>query len=146
MKPREVFLSHATADKVLARRVLRALESHEVPVWFAPYRLIGSQKWHDEIGKALERCDWFVVLLSSSSVRSKWVKNELLFALNESRFDDHIVPVLIEACDWKNFSWTLGAIQRVDMATDFRRGMTELLRVWNLSDDGASRPRNPGRR
>lgn len=139
MRPREVFLSHATADKVLAQRVLRVLESNGIPVWFAPYQLIGSQVWHDEIGKALQRCDWFVLLLSGSSVQSKWVKNELLFALNEPRFDGRIVPVRIAACDWKSFSWTLGAIQHVDMTGDFPSGTAALLRVFGVDEDGAPR-------
>lgn len=142
MRPREVFLSHATADKLLARRLLRSLESHDIPVWFAPYKLIGSQRWHDEIGKALQRCDWFVLVLSRASVRSRWVKNELLFALNEPRLDDRIVPVLIEPCDWKEFSWTLGAIQHVDLTGDFRSGMVELLRVFGIADE-TSPPAKP---
>jgi hypothetical protein len=148
MRPREVFLSHATADKVVARRVLRRLESHGIPVWFAPYKLIGSQRWHDEIGKALQRCDWFLLLLSRSSVRSRWVKNELLFALNEPRLDDRIVPVLIEPCDWKEFSWTLGAIQHVDLTGDFPSGMVDLLRVFGITEgtQPADKPRRKRRR
>jgi hypothetical protein len=130
MRPREIFLSHATADKAFARRLIRALEARKLKVWFAPYRLVGSQKWHDEIGKALLRCDWFVLLLSKSSIRSRWVKNELLYALNESRLEDRIVPVLTEECAWRDLSWTLGAIQRVDFRPGFDEGVAELLRIW----------------
>jgi hypothetical protein len=143
MRPREVFLSHATADRVLAQRIIRSLGAHRIRVWYAPYKLIGSQTWHDQIGAALERCDWFVVLLSKSSVRSRWVKNELLFALNEPTLEDRIVPVLIQDCDWRRLSWTLGAIQRVDFRGDFRVGTAALLRVWGL---GADPPRRRGNR
>jgi hypothetical protein len=145
VRPREVFLSHASADKALARRVIRALESQGVRVWFAPYRLVGSQRWHDEIGKALGRCDWFVLLLSNSSIRSRWVKNELLFALNEPRLEDRIVPVLIEDCAWRELSWTLGAIQRVDLRPGFEAGMADLLRVWGLDPKAKGRTRRPRR-
>lgn len=34
----------------------------------------GAQEWHDEIGAALDRCDWFPVVLSPQSVASRWVK------------------------------------------------------------------------
>jgi hypothetical protein len=37
----------------------------------------GAQQWHDEIGTALKRCDWFLLVLSPQSVRSMWVKHEL---------------------------------------------------------------------
>lgn len=146
MRPREVFLSHATADKELAQSVIRELESCGVTVWFAPYRLLGSQKWHDEIGKALRRCDWFVLLLSRVSVQSKWVKNELLYVLNEPRLDERIVPVLMEDCDLEKLSWTLGAIQRVDMRPGFEHGVSELLRVWGIPNQKPERKRKQRRR
>ena len=132
MRPREVFVSHATADRAIAQRIIRALGTRRIRTWYAPYRLIGSQKWHDQIGAALARCDWFAVLLSGASVRSRWVKNELLFVLNEPRLDDRIVPILVEDCAWRRLSWTLGAIQRVDFRNDFEAGMASLLRVWDV--------------
>ncbi len=132
MRPREVFVSHATADKALAQRVIRALSRRRIRTWYAPYRLVGSQKWHDQIGAALSRCDWFALVLSPSSVRSRWVKNELLFALNESRLEDRIVPILAVDCDWRRLSWTLGAIQHVDFRGGFHEGMDALLKVWGL--------------
>lgn len=141
MRPREVFLSHAAADKALARRVIRALEDHGIGVWYAPYRLVGSQRWHDEIGKALARCDWFVLLLTRSSVRSRWVKNELLFALDEPDLEDRIVPVLAEECDWRRLSWTLGAIQRVELRPGSKEGMAPLLQVWGLDPESRKPPR-----
>jgi hypothetical protein len=39
-----------------------------------------AQQWHDEIGAALRRCDWFVLVLSPHTVESIWVKRELLFS------------------------------------------------------------------
>jgi len=144
MRPREVFLSHASADKALARRVIRALEAQRIDVWFAPYRLVGSQRWHDEIGRALQRCDWFVLLLSKNSVRSRWVKNEVLFALNEPTLADRIVPVLTEDCEWRRLSWTLGSIQRVDFRPGLQEGLADLLRVWKI--DASETPRKRKRR
>lgn len=71
-RPREVFLSHAHQDSALARKIQRALRRDRIKFWFAPHRIVGSQRWHDEIGKALRRCDWFLLLLSPNAVRSKW--------------------------------------------------------------------------
>lgn len=58
------------------------LKRHGVPVWYSRVNIRGAQQRHDEIGAALRRCDWFAVLLSPHSVRSMWVKRELLFALS----------------------------------------------------------------
>ena len=85
MGPREVFLSHSHQDRTFASRLSETLRRHGVPVWYSRDRIQGAQQWHDEIGRALNRCDWFAVLLTPSTVRSDWVKRELLFALQKKR-------------------------------------------------------------
>jgi hypothetical protein len=132
-RPREVFLSHAHEDGALARKIQRALRRDRIKFWFAPHGIIGSQRWHDEIGKALRRCDWFLLLLSPNAVRSKWVKHELLFALSSDHYENRIVPVLHRNCQFAKLSWTLEQIQRVDFRTDFAAGLEDLRRVWGLA-------------
>lgn len=132
MRPREVFLSHASKDRAFARKLCAAFRAHKIKFWFAPYRIVGSQRWHDEIGKALNRCDWFLLVLSPAAVRSKWVKHELLFALGEDRYEDRIVPVVYKSCQFKRLSWTLAQIQYVDFREDFQEGCREIRRVWGL--------------
>lgn len=130
--PREVFLSHSTKDRRFAKRIERVLRSHGVPVWYSGTNIVGAKQWHDEIGKALRRCDWLVVVLSPHSVKSQWVKRELLYALNDARYDTRIVPVSFKPCNHMNLSWTLGEFQFVDFTTDFDEGCRSLLRIWGL--------------
>lgn len=130
--PREAFLSHAGADREIAGRLARVLAAHHVPVWYSPRNIVGAQQWHDEIGTALLRCDWFLLLLSPNSVRSKWVKRELLYALEDERYDGHIVPLLDRYCDFAALSWTLKQFQIVNFADDFETGCRSLLRIWGL--------------
>lgn len=130
--PREVFLSHSAKDRRFAGRIARVLRSHGIPVWYSRTNILGAKQWHDEIGRALGRCDWFAVVLSPNSVRSQWVKRELVYALNEARYDNRIVPILYKACQHANLSWTLGEFQFVDFARDFDQGCRSLLRVWGL--------------
>lgn len=135
MKPKELFLSHSSDNKKLANGVAETLRNHGVPVWFSPTNIRTSQQWHDEIGKALRRCDWFLVLLSRSSVKSKWVKMELSFALNHSQYDDHIIPVKIDTCDHEDLSWTLGVFQMAKLNASKHEGFTEILNTWGLGFD-----------
>jgi hypothetical protein len=72
--PREVFLSHVSGNRDMATRIAGTLRRHGVPVWYSVSDIRGAQQWHDEIGAALRRCDWFLLLLSPSSVESMWVK------------------------------------------------------------------------
>ena len=130
--PNEVFLSHSSADRAFANRIAEILRRHGIAVWFSQTDIIGAQQWHDQIGNALKRCDWFVLLLSPNSVRSDWVKRELLFALNEHRYAERIIPVLIEPCDHDQLSWTLSSLQFVDFTGEFQDGCRALLRIWGL--------------
>lgn len=75
--PSEVFLSHAHQDKELAIQVAATLTRHGIPVWYSPTNILGAQQWHDEIGAALQRCDWFAVILSPAAVESKGSRENL---------------------------------------------------------------------
>ena len=132
MHPAEVFLSHSSQDREMAGRVAEMLCAHGVPVWFSETNIVGAQQWHDEIGAALHRCDWFLVLLSPDAVSSKWVKRELLFALNNDRYKDRIVPIRYRDCDFKQLSWTLDQSEMVDLSGEFTAGCRELLRIWGI--------------
>src|SRR5207302_5970780 len=79
--PQEVFLSHSSKDREIASRIADVLRDRGVPVWYSETNLRGAQQWHDEIGQALKRCDWFLLILSKPATRSKWVKRELMYAL-----------------------------------------------------------------
>jgi len=81
--PHEVFLSHSSEDRDFASLLADKLRRHGIPVWYSQTNIIGAQQWHDEIGAALQRCDWFAVVLSPQSVESMWVKRELLNALEQ---------------------------------------------------------------
>ena len=130
--PSEVFLSHSSLDRSVANGVNDLLRRHGVPVWYSPSEMRGAQQWHDEIGHALRRCDWFVVLLSPNSVQSVWIKRELMYALRANRYEERIVPVLIEPCDYDQLSWTLSSLQLVNLFSDFENGCRDLLRIWGI--------------
>lgn len=130
--PQEVFLSHSSADRGFVTRLAEVVRRHGVPVWYSDDNILGAQQWHDEIGAALGRCDWLVLVLSPSSVASRWVKMELLYSLQQDRFDRHIVPILYRPCDHAELSWTLASLQMVDFQNDFDEGCAALLRIWGI--------------
>ena len=130
--PREVFLSHSAKDRHLSETIAQVLRDHGVPVWHSGTNIVGAKQWHDEIGNALRRCDWLVVILSPHSVKSEWVKRELVYALNDARYNMHIVPLSLKPCKHLELSWTLGEFQFVDFTKDFRKGYRSLLRIWGL--------------
>jgi hypothetical protein len=128
--PHELFISHASSDTQFVNRLIRVLNRHRIRFWYSRSHLVGAQQWHDEIGKALSRCDWFLLILSPAAVRSVWVKRELRYALETKRYNDRIIPVLLRACEYGELSWTLDAIQMIDFAEDFEQGCRALFRIW----------------
>jgi hypothetical protein len=129
-----VFLSHASEDSHFTIRLADALSKQNVPFWFSKQHIRGGQQWHDEIGAALRKCDWFAVVLTPSSVRSVWVKRELLYALNDVRLRNRIIPILRKKCRHDDLSWTLASFQMIDFTGEFDQGCSNLLRIWNLPD------------
>jgi len=135
MIPKELFLSHSSKNLKAASSLAEVIRVHGVPVWYSTTNIRGAQRWHDEIGRALRRCDWFLLLLSKAAVTSKWVKHELTYALNHSQYEDHILPVMIEQCDYEKLSWTLDEFQMIFLKQDEEKALTELLATWGLGYD-----------
>lgn len=138
MPPREVFLSHSSHDREMAERIAVLLREHGVPTFYSPTNIVGAQQWQDEILRALQRCDWFVVLISPEATNSMWVKREVAYALSDPRYQNTIVPLNYRPCDLGSLAW-LKIYQFVDLQGDFPASCRELLRVWGvgLKADGA---------
>jgi hypothetical protein len=130
--PGKLFLSHASADRPFVSKLATFLTVRKIPFWYSKRHLVGAQQWHDEIGKALQSCDWFLVVISPAAVRSKWVKRELMYALNEDRYENRIIPLLYKPCDAEALSWTLASLQRVDFSKGFDKSCDELVKIWGI--------------
>ena len=130
--PTEVFVSHSHVDQPFAERLVGVLRRHQIPVRYSDTDIQGARQWHDEIGKALQRCDWFIVVLSPNSVVSMWVKRELMYALEHDRFEGRIAPLMHRACDYDPLSWTLSQLQMIDFTRSCDDGCRDLLRIWDV--------------
>jgi hypothetical protein len=115
----------------MAERIAGVLRDHGVPAFFSPSDLIGAQQWQNEILAALQRCDWFLVLLSPDAIESMWGRRETSYALNDRRYENRIVPLRYRECDLGPLDW-LRLSQFVDFRGDFDAGCRDLLRVWGL--------------
>jgi TIR domain len=132
MLPEEVFLSHSDRNRPFVTELAAMMRRHGIPIWCNPTNILWAQQWHDEIGAALRRCDWFVLILSPNAVESIWVKRELLFSPQQNRFKDKSSPLLYQPCAYERLSWTLSLFQMVDFTPTFEQGFRDLLRMWGL--------------
>lgn len=130
--PSEIFISHSSKNPSFVSRLEQVLTAHGLKSFMSKTGIRGAQEWHDEIGTALRRCDWFLLILSPQSVRSVWVKRELIYALQENRYKERIIPILYRNCDQDALSWTLSAIEWVDFRKDFHQACEKLLSIWRV--------------
>ena len=130
--PQEVFLSHSSLDGQFVNDLVAVLRRHGIPVWYSQTNILGAQQWQAEIGAALQRCDWFAVILSPQSANSMWVKRELSYALQQNRFDSRIVPITYQPSDFEQLSWTLSTFQMVNFTGSVDDGYRDLLRIWGV--------------
>ena len=134
--PHEIFLSHSSRDRKRAADLTAVLRGHGLNVWYSDTNIQNAKQWHDEIGKALIRCDWFIVLLSIHSIASEWVKMELMYALRKEKYREHILPIVIQKCDYEDLSWTLDSFQLVDCANGKGINYPTVLNTWGIGFKG----------
>ena len=74
----------------------------------------------------------YLLVLSKNALKSKWVKRELNYALEDDRYNDRILSIVRTPGDYFDLSWTLSSYQRVDFTGDFGEACASLLRVWGV--------------
>jgi hypothetical protein len=59
-----------------------------VRCWFAPHKIQGGKKVHEQIDEAIRIYDWLLLILSEQSMESEWVKTEIAHA-RRKELDEH---------------------------------------------------------
>ncbi|MET7872591.1 toll/interleukin-1 receptor domain-containing protein [Streptomyces cyaneofuscatus] len=104
-----VFLSYAVQDEPEARRLEQALALTGIDIWTDKMLRAGDQ-WARVISEALENADVILVLISPSSLASKWVAREWQIAL--ARFK-RVIPVLVNGATYADLPPALATIQGI---------------------------------
>lgn len=93
-----VFISYSSTDKVLARRLADSLSLYAVPVFLDERQILIGDSIPARIYEALERATHVMYLVSSSSIQSRWVQEELSVAKTRQMQARgcRILPILIE--------------------------------------------------
>ena len=102
---KSIFLSHNHADKDFVRKLARDLENHGVVCWVDEAELKIGDSLIEKIREGIDSVDYFAVVLSSNSIQSPWVKNELDVAMNHhiSGKKIKVLPLKLEDCDFPGF-------------------------------------------
>ncbi len=131
-----VFMSYSTKDKDWVEKHLTIpLRKNQVDVFFSKDTISPADKWQKTIGEGLNNCNWFIIVISQNSVRSEWVEEELMYALDRNALKGRIVPVIMDDTSPNEVSWRLKSIQWVDMSGNDPDALQKIL---DLIQDGGS--------
>ena len=137
----KVFISYSTADRSFSESLATALRDHGLSVWYDQWEIKVGDSIVGKITEGISAADALVVVLSSTSIRSKWVLEELNAATMRLMADSNVMllPVLREQCDIPSL---LRHRRYADFTERFEHGLVDLLeallplnRLWtNLAD------------
>jgi hypothetical protein len=71
------FISYSTKDQKFADRLYSDLQNKGVRCWFAPHDIQGGKKIHEQIDEAIKIHEKLLLILSTASMESEWVKTEI---------------------------------------------------------------------
>lgn len=100
-KAPRVFISHSSQDRDFVHTLVSNLKNLGLSIWVDYAELQVGDSIVTGISNALREADYFMVILSRASIKSRWMTAELNFALMEelSGRGIAILPVLIEDCE-----------------------------------------------
>ncbi|MEN3977201.1 toll/interleukin-1 receptor domain-containing protein [Emcibacter sp. SYSU 3D8] len=73
----KVFLSYASEDRELAKRIAEELQANGIEIWWAEWELGAGDSIRRKIDAGLGGCTHFIVLLSPTSITRPWVNEEI---------------------------------------------------------------------
>lgn len=86
----KIFISYSRDDQPWVSSFAQALENSGYQVWWDP-NILPGQDYHDIIQRSLDEADVIIVVWSSNSINSKWVRAEANQAFEKGR----LVPIVI---------------------------------------------------
>ena len=97
----EVFISHNSKDKEIARRLSGDLSMLGCDTWIDEAEIRVGDSLIEKIREGIDKVEYLVVLLSKSSIESEWVKKEVEIAMNQEIENKSVkvIPVLLDNID-----------------------------------------------
>ena len=119
----QVFISYSRRDIEFVQRLAEDLQAAGLTVWYDLSGLDGGTQWGIEIQSAIEKSQYFLVVLSPSSLASKWVQREFLYAED---FEIKVIPLQYQPC---RLPMWLRDVQLIDMqGENYRNNFGRLLK------------------
>jgi eukaryotic-like serine/threonine-protein kinase len=121
------FISYSREDSEFVLRLAADLRQAGARIWLDQLDITPGTPWDSMIEQALREAASMLLVLSTASVKSENVRNEISFALQEKKT---IIPILRQDCA---VPLQLHRLQRIDCRTDYARGLNAVLRELGVT-------------
>ncbi len=139
-----VFSSHSALDRQSVEAgIIEPLQANSIDTWYSTDEIVGGEQWQKSILEGIEKCQWFLVALSPSSVSSDWVKAEVELAFRRLT-PGHIVPVVLKACDSSQCHVKLPLLHHIDFRSDKEKALGRLVAIFSEKSAKPSRVQEKG--
>lgn len=98
----KIFISYSHKDKQQVQNIVKKIKDAGHDIWIDESRLSISDAISSAIQKNIQNSDYVIVFLSSNSVDSKWVRQEIYEALYQELKNRELklIPCLIDDCEF----------------------------------------------
>jgi hypothetical protein len=125
MVMKKIFVSYSHEDASPATQITRALEEAGFRLWIDQQEIRPGDSFLERMNEGLEDASYFLLLLSSAAVSSRWVTKEWMATLASGgtviipvRLDDTPLPLLLRD------------VVYVDMRPNMHAGVEEIVRFF----------------
>ena len=121
----DIFISYSSKDIHTAYRIYERLKQ-EYKVWFDKIEILAGDNIIERVFEGINKSRFLVVLLTSHSVESKWVTEELSAGKVRELENNKIIilPLLYEDCKIPEY---LSSKRYIDFRESFEKGIDELI-------------------
>ena len=147
MKP-YVFISYSADTESYARQLTLALERADVRTWVAFRDLGPGARWSDEIEKAIQESDWFVILAKSGAESTPYQDLEWRRALTGTWENPkkRILPVIFGTGKIAPFQgWVPLNIQDPEVSPEWTEAVCDVLKLRAGAQSLSAERTEPGR-
>lgn len=140
----QLFISYAQKDAGLASTLSERLSQEGLSVWSANDQVQPGENWAAKIGRALEKSDLMVVLLTPGAMESDWLRQEIEFAIGSRKYEGRVVAIFVgsSANLGKDMPWILRKLRyfHIESAHELGKVAKEIAR--NLATYPYASPTN----
>jgi hypothetical protein len=128
-----IFISHSSKDRAFVEQhIVNPLKAIRYEPWYSSDSIRGADDWARAILGGLSASKWFFLAMSPQSAASEYVRDEVAWAIEER--PKHLLPLLIEDCNMRDFHLRIPRIQYIDFRQNPALAFSNVKTVLSASE------------